>query len=191
MNKRQLKYKIKRHGDPKLMFAPFVLKIDDEITILANVKRKREIDRNEALDAVKKLKRDKTIASQMLAAKLKEVCDSAAKDIAQLEQKIDNKVAEAQRLSAEATSIRAELYVFGDCLYNALLTYREFLRKYCKAPDDPMAATLSELVEKISALPFEFDQYESHIITAYGEICDAVIDDVEMDILHKFDELMK
>lgn len=182
---RKLKYRV---PDEQRMVIPAIyLKADEDLLRLTNTKHTIERRRNITIDCMNEAKRaNRTPEGKAYVQRLKKEVDDLAFDIATVNRSLEQKYEEVNQLGRELATIRAEMYIFADCLYNSIMMYKNFANKYANQPNLYTAGHLAELLKVVKQLPFEFERYSSKVNDSYNDVCDRVVDKIEEIVLDCF-----
>lgn len=150
------------------------LKIQAEAVKLENVINFKRTERNNIIDERKRAKKEKD-------ADAVEECNRqlsmTEQDIANLEAKYKEVERNFYLLRHKLGKIRLDLYVFADVIYNSLIEYAEFRKKYVVNPDDDndVVKALETALENIKKLPFEMSDagYTNYL---YGAVTDKFLE---------------
>lgn len=176
------------------------LKVQAEAVKLDNVINFKRTERNNIIDNRKKAKKDKDVDA---VAQWNRQLQITEQDITNLEAKYKEVEKEFYILRHKLGKIRLDLYVFADVIYNSLIEYDEFRKKYVVNPngDNDVVKALEIALENIKKLPFEMSDagYTNDLYCAVTEkflsrwktIRDGVIQEVLREVDDEYIEQHK
>lgn len=151
------------------------LKVQRDIMSLENVHKYTCDQRNDLVTLKKKAKKEKDADTVDECNRKLQMADE---NLVNLTAKIQAKEAEFDKLKHQLGRIRLNCYVFADIIYNSLIEYEDFLKKYVLNAEDD-SDTLSNLhkaIDGFKSLPFEMANGGDYTNNLYNVITDRFIE---------------
>lgn len=169
------------------------LNIQAEAVKLENVIKFKRTERNNIIDERKRAKKEKDSEAVASANRLLQMTEQ---DICNLEAKHKELECDFDLLVHKLGKIRLDLYVFADVIYNTLIEYEEFRKKYVfnADEDDEVVNALNFALDNVKKLPFEMANggYTNDLYCAVTEkFLDRwkhIRDGVIMEVLQEVDD---
>lgn len=150
------------------------LNIQREAVRIENVINFKRTERNNIIDARKQAKKDKNAEA---VAEWNRQLQMTEQDLLNLESQYQEKNREFENQKHKVGKLRLDLYVFADVIYNTLIEYEDFRKKYVvnKDDDNDVVNALENAINYIKKLPFEMaENSETNVV--YSAVTDKFIE---------------